>query len=262
MSESSWHRTSLEYSLPGRGVRSSLGGKNSSHPGGGRSRRGDSGRAGCSWLPSVPAGMVGSSWGQSSQPGSGRSHPRGGSRSGQRTCRARSVCHSGQADRIADRRGRGSRVHTRSCRSQGGRCPHSYRCRCCYSWLPRSPEGRAGGSGYPSSQAGTGNVHEQGHSHQRGRSHSDWHSRHQTVPSGRGAGSGPRTTQGCRYRLRFGGCRLLRGRTGSWHCSRSPRFQAGRAQSSSHAANLPCRRRSRRWASRRWRSRRRSARSS
>lgn len=49
---------------------------------------------------------------------------------------------------VSGRRGRGSRAHTRSCRSQGCRCPHSYRCRCCYSWLPRSPEGRAGGSGY------------------------------------------------------------------------------------------------------------------
>lgn len=44
--------------LPSRGVQSSLGGKNSFHPGGGRSHHGDTGRAGHSWLPSVQEGML------------------------------------------------------------------------------------------------------------------------------------------------------------------------------------------------------------
>lgn len=42
------HGAPLCWYLPSKGVRSSLGGKNSSHPGGGRSRHGDIGRAGCS----------------------------------------------------------------------------------------------------------------------------------------------------------------------------------------------------------------------
>lgn len=44
--------------LPSRDVRSSLGDRNSSHPGGGRSHHGDTGRAGHSWFPSVPKGML------------------------------------------------------------------------------------------------------------------------------------------------------------------------------------------------------------
>lgn len=44
--------------LPSRGVQSSLGGRNSSHPGGGRCLRGGTGRTGHSWLPSVLEGTL------------------------------------------------------------------------------------------------------------------------------------------------------------------------------------------------------------
>lgn len=206
--------------------------------------------------------MVESSQGRSSQPGSSRSHSKGDRRNGWHTCRAHSVCRSGQADRISGRKGLGIRVHRRSCHSWGCRCPRSCRHKRCCSWLPRSPQGRAGGSGYLSTQPGTGSVREQDRSRQHGHSHSDWHSLHQTAPSGRGAGSWSHATQGYRYRLQSGDCRLPHGHTGSWHCNRSPKFQAGRAQSSYHAANLPCRRRCHRWASRQWHFRRSSVASS
>lgn len=219
MAGSSWHQTPLGGSLPSNGVRSSLGHRCSFHSGGGRSHRGDTGRPGHSWFPSGLGGIVGSSQGPSSQPGSSRSHPRGGRRSGYYTCRVRSVCHSGQVGRVSGRRGLEIQVHTHNCHFQGHRCLHSCRCRYCYSWLPRSPRGRAGGSGYPSSQPGIGSVHGPGHSHQNGHSHSDWHNLCQTAPSGRAAGSGPRATLGCRYRHQFGGYRLRHGHTGSWHCS-------------------------------------------
>lgn len=262
MAGSSWLRTSRESSLPSRGVLSSLGGRNSSHPGGGRCPHGHTGRTGHSQLPSVLEGMAGSNWGLSSRPGSSRSRPRGGRRSGWHTCRAHSVCHSGQAGRTSGRRALGIQGRTRNCRSPGGRYPRSCRCSSYCSRLPRGRQGRAGGSGPPSSRPGTGSVHEQGRSHQSGHSHSGWHSLCQTAPSGRGAGSALRATQGCRCRLRFGGCKLPRGHTGSWRCNRSPRFQASRARSSYHAANPPCTRRRRPPASRRWRCRRSSARCS
>lgn len=53
-----WSSSSFCWYLPSRGVRSSLGGKNSFHPGGGRSHHGDTGRAGRSWLPSVQEGTL------------------------------------------------------------------------------------------------------------------------------------------------------------------------------------------------------------
>lgn len=54
----------------------------------------------------------------------------------------------GRKPHISGRRDLGIPVHTHNCHSQECRCPHSCRCRCCYSWLPRSPQGRAGGIGY------------------------------------------------------------------------------------------------------------------
>lgn len=44
--------------LPSRDVRSGLGDRNNSHAGGGRSRHGDTGRAGHSWPPSVLEGTL------------------------------------------------------------------------------------------------------------------------------------------------------------------------------------------------------------
>lgn len=251
MAGSSWHQTFLKRSLPSRGVQSSLGDRNSSHPGAGRSHHGDTGRAGHSRLPSIQEGTAGNNQGLSSQPGSSRSHRRGGRRSGWHTCRVCSAFRSGQADRFSGMRGLGIQGHTHSCHSRGCRCPHSCRCRRWCSSLPRSPQGRVGGSGALSSQPGTGNVHEMGHSHRHDRSHSGWHSLHQTVHSGKAARSGPPAIQGCRYKLQFGGCRLLHWHTGRWHCTQSPRSQADRAQNSVQAANLPCRRRYHRSASRR-----------
>lgn len=61
VSSSGWragHESPFCGYLPSRGVPSSLGGRNSSHPGGGRCLHGRTGRAGHSWLPSVLEGML------------------------------------------------------------------------------------------------------------------------------------------------------------------------------------------------------------